>query len=198
MGSSPRPSSAAREPPIGTPDIIIVETVGVGQVELEIMKVADTVVVVTVPGLGDGVQTIKAGLLEIADCFVVNMADRPGAAQTITDLRIMLTLGGSEERRRRWVPPIIETIATSGKGIEMLWAACQRHRLVLDADERMGRSKDRLRQEVIEAVARGIGAFVNDQMAANGAMDAVLARVLQREIDPRTAANQIIEEHFKR
>ncbi|MDQ6781769.1 MAG: methylmalonyl Co-A mutase-associated GTPase MeaB [Candidatus Eremiobacteraeota bacterium] len=179
-------------------DIIIVETVGVGQVELEIMKVADTVVVVTVPGLGDGVQTIKAGLLEIADCFVVNMADRPGAAQTITDLRIMLTLGGSEERRRRWVPPIVETIATSGKGIDMLWAACQRHRLVLDADERMGRSKDRLRQEVVEAVARGIGAFVNDQMAANGAMDAVLARVLQREIDPRSAANQIIEEHFKR
>ena len=179
-------------------DIIIVETVGVGQVELEIMKVADTIVVVTVPGLGDGVQTIKAGLLEIADCFVVNMADRPGAAQTITDLRIMLTLGGSEERRRRWVPPIIETVATSGKGIDALWEACQRHQLVLDADERMGRSRDRLRQEVVDAVARGIGTFVNEEMAKNGAMEAVLAQVLRREIDPRTAAHQIIRDHFKR
>lgn len=179
-------------------DIIIVETVGVGQVELEIMKVADTVVVVTVPGLGDGVQTIKAGLLEIADCFVVNMADRPGASQTVADLRIMLTLGGAEERRRRWVPPIIETIATSGQGIDAVWAACERHKLVLSADERMGRSRDRLRQEVVEAVARGIGSSVNKEMAANSAMEAVLAQVLRREIDPRSAAARIIQEHFKR
>ncbi|MDQ6780927.1 MAG: methylmalonyl Co-A mutase-associated GTPase MeaB [Candidatus Eremiobacteraeota bacterium] len=178
-------------------DVIIVETVGVGQVELEIMKVADTVVVVTVPGLGDGVQTIKAGLLEIADCFVVNMADRPGAAQSITDLRIMLTLGGSEERRRRWVPPIVETIATTGKGIDELWAACQRHKLVLSADERMGRSRDRLRQEVVDAVARAIGTYVNQEMTANGSMEAVLSRVLQREIDPRSAAAQIIDERLR-
>ncbi|MBV8669302.1 MAG: methylmalonyl Co-A mutase-associated GTPase MeaB, partial [Candidatus Eremiobacteraeota bacterium] len=98
-------------------DVILVETVGVGQVELEIMKVADTVIVVTVPGLGDSVQTIKAGLLEIADCFVVNMADRPGSALTVADLRAMLTLGGAEERRRRWVPPIVETIAINGQGV---------------------------------------------------------------------------------
>jgi len=138
-------------------DIILVETVGVGQVELEIMKVADTVIVVTVPGLGDSVQTIKAGLLEIADCFVVNMADRPGAALTVADLRAMLTLGGAEERRRRWVPPIIETIAINGTGVEKVWDACQQHRLVLSADERMGRSRDRLREEVLEAVPGAAG-----------------------------------------
>ena len=112
-------------------DVILVETVGVGQVELEIMKVADTVLVVTVPGLGDSVQTIKAGLLEIADCFVVNMSDRPGSAQTVADLRAMLTLGGAEERRRRWVPPIIETVALTGQGVDKVWDACQRHRQVL-------------------------------------------------------------------
>src|ERR1700737_1307248 len=130
-------------------DIIIIETVGVGQIELEIVKVAHTVIVVTVPGLGDGVQTIKAGLLEIADIFVVNMADRPGAGQTTADLKTMLTLGGSEERRRRWKPPILETIGTTGQGVPELWDACQRHHVVLEADERMGRARDHLREEVI-------------------------------------------------
>ncbi|HXW52127.1 MAG TPA: methylmalonyl Co-A mutase-associated GTPase MeaB [Candidatus Acidoferrales bacterium] len=178
-------------------DVVLVETVGVGQVELEIMKVADTIVVVTVPGLGDSVQTIKAGLLEIADCFVVNMADRPGAALTVADLRTMLTLGGAEERRRRWVPPIIETIAISGAGVDKLWDACQRHQQVLDADERMGRSRDRLRDEVLEAVTRGVGTYVNEALSRNGAMESILAAVMRREIDPRSAAQQIIEEHLR-
>lgn len=179
-------------------DVILVETVGVGQVELEIMKVADTTIVVTVPGLGDSVQTIKAGLLEIADIFVVNMADRPGSAQTISDLRAMLTLGGAEERRRRWVPPIIETIAVSGLGIDKLWDACQRHRQVLDADERMGRARDRLREEVLEAVNRGVGAYVIEALSRNGAMEKILAAVLRRELDPKSAADQIIEKHLRR
>ena len=178
-------------------DIILVETVGVGQIELEIMKVADTVIVVTVPGLGDGVQTIKAGLLEIADCFVVNMADRPGAHQTVADLKIMLTLGGAEERRRRWKPPVIETIATQGEGIEKVWAACQQHRQVLVADERMGRSHDRLREEVVEAVQRRIGAYVGEELSRNGSMEPVLAAVLRREIDPRAAAQQIVDRHLR-
>lgn len=179
-------------------DIILVETVGVGQVELEIMKVADTVIVVTVPGLGDSVQTIKAGLLEIADCFVVNMADRPGAAQTVADLRAMLTLGGAEERRRRWVPPIIETIALTGQGVDKVWDACQRHRQVLNSDERMGRSRDRLRDEVLEAVTRGVGSYVNESLSRNGSMETILAAVLRRELDPKTAAQQIIQKHLKR
>ncbi len=179
-------------------DIILVETVGVGQVELEIMKVADTVIVVTVPGLGDSVQTIKAGLLEIADIFVVNMADRPGSAITVADLRTMLTLGGAEERRRRWVPPIIETVAITGSGVDKVWDACQRHRLVLTADERMGRSRDRLREEVLEAVTRGVGTYVNSALSQNGAMEDILAAVLRREIDPKSAADKIIDQHLKR
>jgi GTPase len=179
-------------------DVILVETVGVGQVELEIMKVADTVIVVTVPGLGDSVQTIKAGLLEIADCFVVNMADRPGSAITVADLRAMLTLGGAEERRRRWVPPIVETVANTGKGVEKVWEVCQQHRHVLSADERMGRSRDRLREEVLEAVTRGVGAYVNDALSRNGSMEEVLAAVLRRELDPKSAADKIIEQHLRR
>ncbi len=178
-------------------DVIIVETVGVGQVELDIMKVADTVVVVTVPGLGDGVQTIKAGLLEIADCFVVNMADRPGANQSVADLKIMLTLGGAEERRRRWKPPVLQTVATAGTGIAELWDRIVEHRRVLQADERMGRSHDRLRAEVVEAVQHRVGALVSEEMTRNGSMEPVLAAVLRRELDPRTAASAIISEHFR-
>ena len=178
-------------------DVILVETVGVGQIELEIMKVADTVVVVTVPGLGDGVQTIKAGLLEIADIFVVNMADRPGAHQTVADLRTMLTLGGAEERRRRWKPPVIETIATDGTGVDKVWTACQQHHQVLEADERMGRSRDRLREEVVEAVQRRVGELVGAELSRDGSMEPVLAAVLRREIDPRAAAQQIVTQHLR-
>lgn len=179
-------------------DVVLVETVGVGQVELEIMKVADTVIVVTVPGLGDSVQTIKAGLLEIADCFVVNMADRPGSALTVADLRAMLTLGGAEERRRRWVPPIVETVAITGAGVEKVWEVCQQHRHVISADERMGRSRDRLREEVLEAVTRGVGAYVNEALSRNGEMEEVMAAVLRRELDPKSAADRIIEHHLQR
>lgn len=179
-------------------DVIIVETVGVGQIELEIVKVADTIVVVTVPGLGDGVQTIKAGLLEIADIFVVNMADRPGAHQTVADLKSMLTLGGSEERRRRWKPPILETIGTTGQGVPELWEACERHRVVLEADQRMGRSHDHLREEVIEAVQRQIGEYVASELSRDGSMEPVLAAVLARELDPRAAAQRIVAEHLRK
>ena len=179
-------------------DVIIVETVGVGQIELEIVKVADTIIVVTVPGLGDGVQTIKAGLLEIADLFVVNMADRPGVHQTVSDLKSMLTLGGSEERRRRWKPPVLETIATTGQGVKELWEACERHRIVLEGDKRMGRSHDHLREEVIEAVQRQVGEYVSDELSRDGTMEPVLAAVLARELDPRAAARRIVAEHLKR
>ncbi|MBV8282459.1 MAG: methylmalonyl Co-A mutase-associated GTPase MeaB [Candidatus Eremiobacteraeota bacterium] len=177
-------------------DVVIVETVGVGQVELQVVKVADTIVVVTVPGLGDSVQTIKAGLLEIADIFVVNMADRPGSHQTVSDLKAMLALGGAEERRRRWKPPVLETIGTTGQGVEELWQACQQHHVVLEADQRMGRSRDHLRDEVVEAVQRHVGEFVSAELSRDGSMEPVLAAVLARELDPRAAARKIVEHHL--
>jgi LAO/AO transport system kinase len=97
-------------------DVVLVETVGVGQVELEVVSVADTIVVVTVPALGDGVQTIKAGLTEIADVFVVNMADRPGANRTAVDLTHMVRESGRET-------PVLQTIASEGGGIDALFSA---------------------------------------------------------------------------
>ncbi|MBC5824175.1 MAG: methylmalonyl Co-A mutase-associated GTPase MeaB [Candidatus Eremiobacteraeota bacterium] len=179
-------------------DVILIETVGVGQVELGIMKVADTVLVVTVPGLGDGVQTIKAGLVEIADCFIINMADRPGVQQAVGDLKTMLTLGGAEERRRRWNPPVLETIATNGTGVPAVWEACQRHERVLATDNRMGRSHDRLRDEVVEEVQRRVGAYVGEELSRNGSMEPVLAAVMRRELDPTAAAASIVRERLTR
>src|SRR6185295_11952551 len=90
-------------------DVVLLETVGVGQSELDIVKVADTVAVIAVPGLGDAVQTLKAGILEVADLFVVNMADRPGAERTAAELLAMLRLGGDQSEG--WVPPVISTVA---------------------------------------------------------------------------------------
>ena len=113
---------------------MLLETVGVGQSELDIVKVADTVAVIAVPGLGDAVQTLKAGILEVADLFVVNMADRPGAERTTAELP-----GDAPARRRRpgcWTPPIVETVATEGRGVDELWAALERHRAPPGAERR--------------------------------------------------------------
>src|SRR5690348_17187899 len=107
-------------------DVVIIETVGAGQAEVEIVRAAQTVVVVTVPGMGDDIQAIKAGILEIADIFVVNKADRPGADQTAAELRMLLSL---DEHRgeRRWRPPILKTIAATGEGVPELVDALARH-----------------------------------------------------------------------
>ena len=104
--------------------LVIVETVGVGQVEVEVAATCDTVVVVVNPGWGDAVQANKAGLLEIADVLVINKADRPGVRETARDLRNMLELSGSLE----WTPPIVETVASTGDGITGLWDAIASHR----------------------------------------------------------------------
>ncbi len=104
-------------------EIILIETVGVGQSEVEVMHHVDTTLVVVTPGWGDSVQAGKAGLMEIGDVFVVNKADRPGAARARRDLEAMLAMGP----RRSWLPPVVETVATKGRGIEELWRALESH-----------------------------------------------------------------------
>src|SRR6478672_9129404 len=120
---------------------IVIETVGVGQVEVEIAGHADTTVVVVNPGWGDSVQTAKAGLLEIADVFVVNKADRAGVAETQSDLAGMLELSS----RRTWQPPIVRTVATTGKGVDELFEAIAEHKAHLEATgDAATRRRDRL------------------------------------------------------
>jgi LAO/AO transport system kinase len=173
---------------VGTP-WIIVETVGVGQVEVEIAGHADTTVVVVNPGWGDAVQAAKAGLLEIADVFVVNKADRPGAADTVRDLDGMLELAGETP----WRPPIICTTATAGEGIEDLWNAIVRHRDHLRASgEDEARRRERMRAEIRTIVAEKLleGA---DAMCRGAEFDALLDAVVAGDRDPYEAADALLD-----
>jgi LAO/AO transport system kinase len=163
---------------------ILVETVGVGQVEVEVAAATDTVVVVVNPGWGDAVQANKAGLMEIADVFVINKADRPGAEDTERDLRQMLELGGA----RDWDPPIVRAVATTGDGIGDVWKAITAHRFFLQTSGGLARRRHaRLRDEV-RAIALARLAVRVDERCGTPEFDRVRARVDAREIDPYAAA----------
>ena len=167
---------------------VVLETVGVGQVEVEVAGAADTTVVVVNPGWGDEVQAAKAGLLEIADVFVINKADRPGVDQTRRDLEQMLDLSPDN----RWRPPIVEAVATEGDGTDELWAALRDHRdHLLETGRLDERRADRLAEELRSIVT----ARLHEQaegMASGPAYDEVQARVLARSLDPWTAADELL------
>ncbi len=168
---------------------VIVETVGVGQVEVEVASAADTTVVVVNPGWGDSVQANKAGLLEVADVLVVNKADRPGCADAVRDLRQMLDLSEAGA----WEPPIVETVATEGRGVDDLWTAIGEHRAFLETDGRLAaRRAARLRTEIRALVAERLGeraALVCDGSRFDELVDAVAAR----DVDPHAAADALLE-----
>jgi LAO/AO transport system kinase len=138
---------------------ILVETVGVGQVELDVAGATDTTVVVVTPGWGDGVQVNKAGLLEVADVFVVNKADRAGADAAERDLIAMLELGHDPS----WIPPIVQTIATTGDGVDGLWDAITAHRTHQLAGRQLDtRRGDRVRDEIRDMVKARVVALADD------------------------------------
>jgi LAO/AO transport system kinase len=169
---------------------IVIETVGVGQVEVEIAGHADTTVVVVNPGWGDSVQTAKAGLMEIADVFVVNKADRPGSAETQSDLVGMLELSS----RRVWRPPIVRTVATTGEGVDELFEAIAAHRSHLETTgDAEARRRARLREEL-----RGlVGAEMLERAAklTNGQrFETIVDDVARRVRDPYSAADELLHE----
>jgi LAO/AO transport system kinase len=167
---------------------LIVETVGVGQVEVEIARAADTTVVVVNPGWGDGVQAAKAGLLEIADVLVVNKADRPGVDETVRDLQQMLELGGA----RPWTPPIVRTVASDGTGIDELFDAICNHRAFLESGGQLAaRRTARVREELRAIVQARIAAQV-DAVCTGAQFEEVVARVVARETDPYTATHSLL------
>lgn len=173
-------------------DVIMLETVGVGQSELDVVKVADSVLVIAVPGLGDAVQTLKAGILEVADLFAVNMADRPGAERTVAELRSMLQLGGA--RPDGWSPPIVETVAVDGSGVDELWAALERHRAHLTASgELVRRRRRRVETEVLELVEQALRSGLRRQVEGDGVVGRLLADAREGRVDPHTAAAAIVE-----
>ena len=166
---------------------IVIETVGVGQVEVEVAGAADTTIVVVNPGWGDAVQANKAGLLEIADIFVINKADRPGVEDTRRDLDRMLDLTD----RSGWRPPVVATTATTGGGVDDLWAAIAQHRAHLVES---GQLADRRAVRVGDELTRILAALLHERAIAAGAgqVDDLAARVARRELDPWTAAEGLL------
>lgn len=168
---------------------VVIETVGVGQVETEIVGAADTTVVVVNPGWGDSVQANKAGLMEIADIFVVNKSDRPGTADTCRDIRQMLELSAPGE----WEPPILTSIGTTGEGAGELWDAVCAHRDHCAASgELAARRAARVDSEFSEVLRSSIESRVS-ALTRSAAASEVRGRLARREIDPYTAAEQLLD-----
>ena len=169
--------------------LVLVETVGVGQEEVDVMRVADTVALVTVPGLGDGIQAIKAGVLEIADVLVVNKADRPGADDAVRELAMMLSLG---KTRQEWRPPIVRTAAVEGRGTDELIAAIDRHAAwAAESGERERRRADGARAEVHSLLREALVARLEERIG-HARVDEAVERVARRAADPYTAVEALL------
>ena len=170
-------------------DVIIIETVGVGQDEVDIVRTADVSIVVVVPGTGDDVQAIKAGIMEIGDIFVVNKADREGADQAVQAIAANLSLQTSAVGE--WKPPIVKTEATRAVGIDELWRQIGRFR-EHSAEQQASRRRERQRVRLRELLARQLVARLESMLPA-GDIDRIAERVAKREIDPYAAVAELID-----
>jgi LAO/AO transport system kinase len=169
---------------------VLVETVGVGQVEIEIAGKADTTVVVVNPGWGDSVQANKAGIMEIADVFVINKADRKGVDETRRDIELMLDL--SDLGEHEWRPSIVSAVSTEGKGVPELWDEIGRHRTFIGANGTLVRRREqRMRHELSELVATRLGERAR-QICTGDVWDKAAADVVARRLDPWGAADVML------
>jgi LAO/AO transport system kinase len=173
-------------------DVVIVETVGVGQSEVEVAGLADTALVLLAPGMGDGIQAAKAGILEIGDVYAVNKADREGADRTRRELRTMLSM--AERRDGAWRPPVLQTVASTGEGIDALLAEIDRHAAWLAESGELARRRTLRARREVEAIA--LDSLRERWSAAGGGADleALAGRVAAGDVDPYAAAEELIGE----
>ena len=173
-------------------DVVLIETVGVGQSEVDIVALADTTVVLLAPGMGDGIQAAKAGILEVADVFVVNKADRDGAEATVRDLEHMISLG-RRETGPSWRQPIVRTVASAGEGVEDLTAALAAHREWLVAHGELELRRARRAEREIEAIAVASlrTRLGSGQESGQAALRRLAGRVAAGELDPYAAADML-------
>ncbi|MDP9860803.1 MULTISPECIES: methylmalonyl Co-A mutase-associated GTPase MeaB [Streptosporangium] len=168
-------------------EVVLIETVGVGQAEVDIASLADTTVVLLAPGMGDGVQAAKAGILEIADVFVVNKADRDGAQAAVRELRNMVALAG-----RAWRPPIVPAVAVRGEGAEEVVAALDGHLAYLESSGELGRRRHARACAEIEAIALAALRSRSAHLHGDRRLDALATRVLEAGLDPYRAADELL------
>jgi LAO/AO transport system kinase len=173
-------------------DLVIIETVGAGQAEVEIVRAAQTVVVVTVPGMGDDIQAIKAGILEIADIFVVNKADRPGADQTVAELRMLLSLD-AQRNERAWRVPILKTSAATREGVPELADKLAAHLASLkETGQLASRSGRQARSEMLALLHQALLERIAATISADE-WNRLIEEVIEREKDPYTAAAELAQ-----
>jgi LAO/AO transport system kinase len=172
-------------------DFILIETVGVGQDEVDIVRTADSTLLISVPGLGDDIQALKAGIMEIGDLFVVNKADREGADRVVTELSMMLDLSPS---RRDWRPPIIKTVGTLGTGIPELVEKIFAHRKFLEeGNDLKAKRNERAREEIIHLIEREISKYVHKMLKYDVNFEEVIDQVVARKQDPYSYARKVTE-----
>jgi len=171
-------------------DPVLVETVGVGQDEIEVVKTADVVVVVLVPGMGDDIQAIKAGILEIADLFVINKADREGADRLHADLDYMLSLGSYEERPR---PGVLRTIAIRDEGVEQLREELDRF-LEREHGQRIERRRERSLARLLAVLTERLMARAMERVLSEERLEQLVEAIADRRLDPYSAVDEIVEE----
>jgi len=172
-------------------DVVLVETVGVGQSEVEIASLADTTIVLLAPGMGDGIQAAKAGILEIGDVFVVNKADREGADATVRDIRHMISLGDRTEPGL-WRPPVVKTVAAKGEGLDEVMVALDKHVAWMEETGTLRERRVRRAGDEIESIAlQQLRAKMGDLRHGNG-VDELAADVVDGKTDPYAAADQVV------
>ncbi len=173
-------------------DVVFLETVGVGQSEVEIASIAETVVLALMPGSGDSIQALKAGIMEIPDIIVVNKKDHPSADVTLNEVRSILALS---DRTRDWDPPILATNAMTGEGIEELWESIVQHREHLQAhgllDRRRGQS---LEKEVFALTLHEVARLLASRADSDPALEEIMRRVSDRTLDPLSAVGSILSD----
>jgi LAO/AO transport system kinase len=171
-------------------DVVLVETVGVGQAEVEVASLADTTLVLLAPGMGDSIQAVKAGILEIADVFVVNKADRDGADATHRDIQGMIALG--ERGPGDWRPPVIRAVAAQGTGIDHVLAAIAKHRAWLAEHDQLQARREYRASAEVENIALGALRARLGSVRDGGALPALAAEVAAGRLDPYAAADRLI------
>lgn len=175
-------------------DVILIETVGVGQSEVDIVKNADTTLVVLVPGLGDDIQAIKAGILEIGDVFCINKCDRDGADRLNVEIEMMLDLGEAQN----WRPPIERTIANKDQGVAEVVAALGEHRKYLEESGLLEeRRRERARSEMLEMIHDRISRHIEENISSTGEFSDCVEQVFERKTDPFTVVDSIVGKIFK-
>lgn len=176
-------------------DVIIVETVGVGQSEVDIVKAADTTAVVLIPGMGDDIQAIKAGILEIGDIFVINKADHDGADKLATELNMMLDLDGV---MKDWRPPIMKCVGNQNIGVKELVAKFEEHRNHIEANGELAKRRtERVKNELLDLLSSRIESYIRGKIVDNGEIETMVENIKSRTTDPYSVAADIMQNMLK-